>query len=118
MVLFFKQDDRTPKIKEVEMERYMRINSVVEFRGQIFTDSYGNANAADDSLDNDDQKISIVSLFVGPKECEMVGVLMTDGFFLSHLGLLRSQNIRPQRSFRALGENNGSLARFGIFTVG
>ena len=56
------------------MERYMRINSVVEFRGEIFTDSYGNANAADDSLDNDDQKISIVSLFVGPKECEMVGV--------------------------------------------
>ena len=50
----------------------MKINSVVSFRGEIYTDSYGNSNAADDSLDNDDQKVSLVSIFVGPKECEMV----------------------------------------------
>ena len=50
----------------------MKINSVVSFRGEIYTDSYGNSNAAEDSLDNDDQKVSLVSIFVGPKECEMV----------------------------------------------
>ena len=49
----------------------MKINSVVSFRGEIYTDSYGNSNAAEDSLDNDDQKVSLVSIFVGPKECEM-----------------------------------------------
>ena len=27
----------------------------------------------EDSLDNDDQKVSLVSIFVGPKECEMPG---------------------------------------------
>ena len=54
----------------------MKINSVVSFRGEIYTDSYGNSNAAEDSLDNDDQKVSLVSIFVGPKECEMVS-----GFF-------------------------------------
>ena len=50
----------------------MKINSVVSFRGEIYTDSYGNSNAAEDSLDNDDQKVSLVSIFVGPKEFEMV----------------------------------------------
>ena len=53
----------------------MKINSVVSFRGEIYTDSYGNSNAAEDSLDNDDQKVSLVSIFVGPKECEMVSAL-------------------------------------------
>jgi hypothetical protein len=63
--LYYK-DYATPKIQEINQERYMKINSVVSFRGEIYTDSYGNSNAAEDSLDNDDQKVSLVSIFVGP----------------------------------------------------
>ena len=41
--------------------------------GEFYTDAYGNANEQSGSvLDNDNQNVGLVSVFVGPKECEMV----------------------------------------------
>ena len=43
--------------------------------GEFYTDAYGNANEQSGSvLDNDNQNIGLVSVFVGPKECEMVSL--------------------------------------------
>ena len=54
-------------------------------RGDFYTNSYGNSQADEDSLDNDEENIELVSVFVGPKECEMVIAI----FFSANLKLSR-----------------------------
>ena len=64
---------KTPEIEKLNDNfRYVKVNSLVKFGGRIYTDSYGNAQADEDTLDNDEESVDVVSVFVGPKECEMV----------------------------------------------
>ena len=65
---------KTPMVSRVSTPRYVKVNSMVGFGGTIFTDAYGNTGEAEgNALDNDNPKVELVSAFVGPKECELVG---------------------------------------------
>ena len=69
--LYFK-NHKTPKIKELPDHRYVKVNSVVDFWGEFYTDVYGNSQGPKNSNDDIDYSIELVGVFVGPKECEMV----------------------------------------------
>ena len=56
---------KTPQVTEIHSPRYVKTNSIVEFGGKFYTDAFGNAGADEDSLDNDNESVEIVSVFVG-----------------------------------------------------
>ena len=72
------KNQRTPKIKELPEDRYVKVNSVINLGGEFYTDVYGNLQGVNSAPVNSDEEINIdnelVGIFVGPKECEMVSL--------------------------------------------
>ncbi len=48
---------------------------MVEFGGRIYTNRYGNAGAGEDALDNDEDLLTLISVEVGPQQCDMVSFI-------------------------------------------
>ena len=79
------KNKRTPKIKELSDERYVKVNSIINLGGEFYTDVYGNLQGVNSAPVNSDEEIDIdnelVGIFVGPKECEMVSLLVSRQYF-------------------------------------
>ena len=47
--------------------RFVPVQSVFNFTARVFTDLYGNGGKDNDTLDRDNNKVSIVGTFLGKK---------------------------------------------------
>ena len=63
---------KTPEIQAIPGSRYKEVRDFVTFEGRFYTGVYGNTKAQTDALDIDDALVEVTSVFIGPKECEMV----------------------------------------------